>query len=217
MRRVKNVPDTFTRRLRKVVAVVVTPIGETINAWGVSPDVLTVVGLIVVGFGAWRVALGEWTQAAVILLLGLPLDTLDGAVARAYGKYRPFGSFLDSTLDRYSDALIFGAVAWFYADQRRPLFVLIALIALHGAMMVSYIRAKAESIDVDCEIGLFSRVERLLTLLFAWLGTFVIGNTAIDIGICVLAAGTQFTSLQRMVYVARRLAERNTAREKEMA
>ena len=155
---------TFTDYMRYLVSGIVTPIGKTLNAFGISPDVITVLGLVVVAFGAWRLSEGEWTQAAIILLAGLPLDTLDGATARAYGKFRPFGSFLDSTLDRYADALIFGGIALYYAQSNRPdryEFTAISIVALHGAMMVSYIRAKAESLDIQLKEGLFTRVDYL--------------------------------------------------------
>ena len=208
-------PVILTNYLRKWTNGIVTPIGTALKNLGVSPDAITVLGLMVVAVGAWRIALGEWTQGAIILILGLPLDTLDGAVARAYGKFRPFGSFLDSTLDRYADALIFGGIALYYADQNRLWLTALAVVALHGAMTVSYIRAKAESINVDCKVGLFTRVERLLTLGIAWLVSLFIGQDAIDAGVIILAVGAQFTSLQRMVYVRRVLAEREREAQSE--
>ena len=209
----KQEPVIFTNYLRKWTSGILTPIGRSLKNLGVSPDAVTVLGLLVVAIGAWRIAEGEWTQGAIILILGLPLDALDGAVARAYGKFRPFGSFLDSTLDRYADALIFGGIALYYADQNRLWLTALAVVALHGAMTVSYIRAKAESINVDCKVGLFTRVERLLTLGLAWIVSLFIGQDAIDAGVIILAVGTQLTSLQRVAYVARKLAER----EKEEA
>jgi CDP-diacylglycerol--glycerol-3-phosphate 3-phosphatidyltransferase len=205
---------TFTDTLRELVSHIVTPIGKTLNAVGISPDVITVLGLVVVAVGAWRLAEGAWTQAALILMAGLPLDTLDGATARAYGKFRPFGSFLDSTLDRYADALIFGGIALYYAREGRFEFTVISIIALHGAMMVSYIRAKAESLDISLKEGWFTRVERLLALLGAWILSLFIGQTGVDIGIAVLAVGTQLTSIQRMVYVSRKLSIQQAEKER---
>jgi CDP-diacylglycerol--glycerol-3-phosphate 3-phosphatidyltransferase len=200
------IEETFSDFLRKLLSGVVTPIGKTLNRMGISPDVITFLGLGVVAIGAWRLAEGEWTQALIILALGLPLDMLDGATARAYGKFRPFGSFLDSTLDRYADGLIFGAIALYFARSDQYLETVVAITALHGTMMVSYVRAKAESINIECKIGLFSRVERLLVLLFTWLGWLVWGDPALSVGIVVLALGTQFTSIQRMVHVSRQLS-----------
>ncbi|HLA43407.1 MAG TPA: CDP-alcohol phosphatidyltransferase family protein, partial [Aggregatilineales bacterium] len=192
--------------LRRQASGIITPIGRSLNAVGISPDVITVLGLVVIGIGSWRLTMGEWTQAAIILLLGLPFDTLDGAVARAYGKFRPFGAFLDSTLDRYADGLIYGGLAIYFAREDEFLLTIFAIAALHGAMMVSYIRARAESLNIECEVGLFTRVERLLALLFFYLVSLVFGQTAIDIGIIVMAAGNQFTALQRLVYVSRMLS-----------
>jgi CDP-diacylglycerol--glycerol-3-phosphate 3-phosphatidyltransferase len=179
---------------------------------GVSPDFITLLGLGVVALGAWRLSLGEFTQGALILVLGLPLDSLDGAVARLGGVFRPFGAFLDSTLDRYADALVLGALGVYYVRQDDVTFTIISLIALHGTQMVSYVRAKAEALSLECKIGLFTRVERSLTLLGAWLLSLFIGQAGIDFGIIVLALGTQVTALQRLAYVGRQL-KKTTSRE----
>jgi len=197
---------TFTDSLRQLASSVSTPAGKALHKLGVSPDVITILGLVVVALGSWRLYEGKFGQAAVILLLGLPLDTLDGAIARAGGKFRPFGSFLDSTLDRYADGLIMGAVALYFAHRDNITMAAISIVALHGTMMVSYIRAKSESLNIQNKVGLFTRVERLLTLLAAWILSFFVGQKGIDFGIYVLAIGTQFTALQRMYHVSRALS-----------
>jgi len=201
----QHTPMTFTDRLRRVVSGIVTPLGQFLHRMGISPDTITVIGLFLVAIGAWRIAEGEFNQAFIILVLSLPFDTIDGAVARASGLYRPIGSYLDSTLDRYADGLLMGGIGLYYAQLGEFEFTAIAMVALHGSLMVSYNRAKAESLNIDCKIGLFTRVERLLTLLVTWVLYLIIGRTGVDVGIIVLAVGTQFTALQRMVYVARRL------------
>jgi CDP-diacylglycerol--glycerol-3-phosphate 3-phosphatidyltransferase len=155
----------------------------------------------VVAVGAWQITTGNFVLAAVILILGMPLDALDGATARAYGKFRPFGSFLDSTLDRYADALVFGAFALYYANADDLWMVGASLVALHGAMTISYARAKAEALDLTCEVGLLSRMERVVIVLLALvLSTVDLRLTAA--GVMILAVGTQFTALQRIVHVA---------------
>lgn len=196
---------TLTQRLRNLTRDIINPIGRTLNFIGVSPDAITLFGLFVVFLGAWRIALGEWTQAVAILLLGLPLDALDGATARAHGKFRPFGSFLDSTLDRYADAFLVGAIAIYYIQHDQGLLALFAIIALHGSLLVSYVRAKGDAIHVNSEIGLFTRVERLLLMFAAWFGSLLLGQSMIDLGIIVLAIGTQITALQRLYHVYRTL------------
>ncbi|MCU0498445.1 MAG: CDP-alcohol phosphatidyltransferase family protein [Anaerolineae bacterium] len=196
---------TFTQRLRNLTRDIIDPIGRTLNFIGVSPDAISLFGLFVVFLGAWRIALGEWTQAVAILLLGLPLDALDGATARAHGKFRPFGSFLDSTLDRYADAFLVGAIAIYYINHGQGLLAVFVIIALHGSLLVSYVRAKADAIRVNNEVGLFTRVERLLLMLIAWLGSLLFGQAAIDLGMIVLAIGTQVTVLQRLYHVYRAL------------
>lgn len=197
--------ETLSDRLRRLVSVVITPTGRFLNSMGISPDVITFIGLFVVALGSWRLSEGDWNTALIILVLGLPLDMLDGATARAYGKFRPFGSFLDSTLDRYADGLIFGAIALYFARIDDYLMTMVAITALHGTLMVSYIRAKAESLNVECKVGLFSRVERLLMLLATWFGWIAFGDDAIAVGITILAIGTQYTAIQRMYHVSRQL------------
>ncbi|MFP4323369.1 MAG: CDP-alcohol phosphatidyltransferase family protein [Anaerolineales bacterium] len=206
---------TLSDRAKKLSYVLLMPLARGLHRVGVSPDAVTLAGLAVVAFGAWRVIEGAWIQAAIIFLLALPLDTLDGAVARLHAEFRPFGSFLDSTLDRYADALILGGIGLYYARADALLFVGAAFVALHGALMVSYLRAKAESLSISCKIGLFTRFERLTVVLVALLGTLIAGQTSLDIGIMVLAVGTQYTALERLWYVGRALRRSATIQEEK--
>ncbi len=196
---------TLSDRAKKLSYVVLMPIARALHRAGVSPDAVTLAGLVVVGAGAWRLAEGAWLQAAVILLLALPMDTLDGAVARLHPTFRPFGSFLDSSLDRYADALILGGIGLYYAQAGETLLVMLAFVALHGALTISYLRAKAEALDIQCKIGLFTRFERLAVILAALVGSAVIGPDALDVGLMILAIGTQYTALERLVFVGRTL------------
>ncbi len=170
--------------------------GSLVHGWGIHPDTITIVGLIVVALGAVAIALGELPLGGVILLISLPLDALDGAVARAMGRTDQFGAVLDSTLDRYADGLIFGALAVHFARLNQLDHLLLVLAALMGSFVVSYVRARAGEAGLSVKIGLFSRFERVITLLLALL----IPPLLIP-GMWVLALGTNITGGQRLWYV----------------
>jgi CDP-diacylglycerol--glycerol-3-phosphate 3-phosphatidyltransferase len=193
---------TFTDRVRKAANVVVIPIGQTLKDWGVYPNLLTISGVVLVAFGAWQIVEKHFVVAAIIFLMSFPLDALDGATARAYGENRPFGAFLDSTLDRYSDALIFGAFSLYYAHEHDMWMVFASLVALHGALTVSYTRARAEGLGLDCKEGWLTRLERLILVITALFLT-LFDARLMAAGIVILAIGTQVTALQRIFHVHR--------------
>ena len=193
---------TLTDRVRKLTSSIVVPMGHRLKDLGVHPDALTILGLIIVGIGAIPLSQGAFLIAWGVLLAGLPIDALDGATARAYGNLRPFGAFLDSTLDRYADAIIFGALAYYYADVHNMQMVLAALVALHGSLTVSYARARAEGLGLDNRGGWLSRLERVVIILVSLFLT-IIDKRAIDVGVIGLAVGTQITCIQRIIYVSR--------------
>jgi CDP-diacylglycerol--glycerol-3-phosphate 3-phosphatidyltransferase len=137
--------------------------------------------------------LGGWLLIAAALF-----DTLDGAVARISGKTTRFGAFLDSVMDRYSEAVTLLAIAAYYLTQPEPqLPVMLVIFALAGSLMVSYARARAEGLGIDCKEGFFQRTERIVVLIvgliFGWLLPVL----------WILAVGTNLTAIQRIVDVYR--------------
>jgi len=172
---------------------------------GVTPNVLTVTGLIVsIGAGG-LLALGHFGGAVVVIVLAGAFDMLDGSVARLSGKTTAFGAFLDSSLDRYSDVAIFGGVIGYYAVRGETSLVVAGVAALGGALLISYTRARAECLIASCKVGLFERGERLVTLM---LGA-VVGN--VPAALWVLAVLTQWTVLVRIHHTRRTLARRQRA------
>jgi CDP-diacylglycerol---glycerol-3-phosphate 3-phosphatidyltransferase len=152
------------------------------------------------------------------LLTGL-LDTLDGSLARALGENRKFGAFLDSVLDRYTELIIYlGIWCYFYRQGAvTPLISLTVLLILFGSLMVSYTRARAEGLGVDCLAGMFQRGERIVLLGVAGLSNpFVnlltglpngqwLQDSVLVVGLLILAAGTNLTALWRFLHVLNRL------------
>src|SRR5262245_9959817 len=108
-------PVTFQDRVRAATKAITNTAGESLHRMGVHPDVITVAGLVVVALASAFIAQGRLTLAGIALLLGLPLDALDGAVARAMGRTDRRGAVLDSTLDRVADGLIFTGLAYYFA------------------------------------------------------------------------------------------------------
>ena len=193
-------PVTLSDRMRKQFSGLTSSAGMAVYHLGIHPDTITIVGLIVVALGALCIAVGQIPLGGVLLLLSLPLDALDGAVARAMQRKDRFGSVLDSTLDRYADGLIFGALIYYFAGRGEQLNLILALASLMGSFVVSYVRARAGEADLSVKIGLFSRFERVVTLLL-----MLLIPPLLTLGLWILAIGTNLTGVQRLWYVYRHL------------
>jgi phosphatidylglycerophosphate synthase len=200
-------PITFTDRVRAATSGIMTQIGATLHRWGVHPDLITFVGLVIVAIGAVFIGSGRLQLGGVILLAGLPLDAVDGATARAVGRTDKFGAAFDSSLDRYADGFIFGGLSYYFAHTNQFNLMLVALAALMGSYMVSYVRARAEGLDLVVKVGLFTRLERITVILVALLLSDALDLPVLEIGLWALALGTNFTALQRLLYVRKLLIQ----------
>ncbi len=163
----------ISNSLRGRLAFLLRPIGEKLGQIGVSPNHLTIAGMAFSIAGGFLICLGYLRWAALLVIAGGLCDALDGTVARETDNVTPFGAFLDSTLDRYSDlALYLGVMTLAYLRGELSLFIWTAL-ATAGAVMVSYTRARAECLIEKCQIGIMERPERIILLLigliFHWL------------------------------------------------
>ncbi len=177
-------------------------------AWaGVSPDTVTFVGLLVALAAAGLVGAGYLLAGGLVLLVSGMFDMLDGALARSTGKTGPFGALLDSTVDRVSEAAVLIGVSVYFLYEDSPLVVLLAFLALTGSFMVSYVRARAEALNVECEVGVMTRTERVLALSAAlaaaqWL------PLVLEVVLGAIAALGMATAAYRVVYARRRIQER---------
>jgi CDP-diacylglycerol--glycerol-3-phosphate 3-phosphatidyltransferase len=145
------------------------PIGRNLQQAGVSPDLVTGVGVAMAAACGVAIGLGQFPLAVFLLLLaGLP-DALDGAVAKAAGRAGPRGAFLDSVSDRLSDALLFAGAGWYLAGTDSPRMAMLPFGVFIAASLVSYQRAKAESLGFDAKGGLMERAERFIVLGFGLL------------------------------------------------
>jgi len=191
---------TLSDRARAAFSALIARAGMAAHRAGIHPDTITIAGLIVVAVGSAFIASGALQLGGLLLLASLPLDALDGAAARAMQRQDRFGAVLDSTLDRYADGLIFGALAYYFAAQDRLGDLLLALAALIGSFIVSYTRARAGEAGLSVKIGLFSRFERVIVLLLALLIPALLMP-----GLWALALGTNLTGVQRLWYIYKHL------------
>ncbi len=188
----------FTEWVRSVIRDRMGELGRTLHRLGVHPDMITLLGLVIVAIASVIIARGQFQLGGVILVLGLPLDALDGAVARAMGRKGNFGGVLDSTLDRYADAFIFGGLSYHFAVLGQFDYMLLCLAALTGGFVVSYVRARAGEAGLSVKVGLLDRFVRVIIII----AVLLVPPLTI-LGLWVLAIGANFTALQRIWYVYR--------------
>ncbi len=152
------------RYVGKPVESALRALARALDRRGVSPNALTLTGLVVNVGAAWAYFAGVWFAAGLIVLLAGLFDMLDGAVARAGGGGSAVGAFTDSVVDRYSDFLVFSGLLAHYAAAGDLLRTLLVLAVVLGAFMVSYVRARAELVIPRCDVGLMERPERIILL-----------------------------------------------------
>src|SRR5271166_6469539 len=138
-------------------------------ATGITPNMFTFLALAVNSWAAVLFAVGSFRKAAAVLFLAGFLDMADGQVARRVGRVTAFGAFLDSTLDRYSDLALYMGLVVYYTLIGRPFYMALAAVAMASSFMVSYARARAESIIPLCKVGFMERPERLVLLIIGGL------------------------------------------------
>ncbi len=190
-----------------------SPVGRGLGRIGLSANVITVLGVLITLGGAYVVTQGRLLLGAILLTVAALFDVLDGAVAKATGSTTRFGALLDSTTDRLGDASIFAAVAWLYgvdpdvSDRRNLVVAGLALATMVFAFLVSYVKARAESLGFDCNVGFAERFERLAVMIAG----LVFG--IVPVTVVVLTLLTFGTFVQRIVhvYAQARTGGRNTA------
>jgi CDP-diacylglycerol--glycerol-3-phosphate 3-phosphatidyltransferase len=177
------------------------PVARALWALHVRPNQLTVLGLGVSVAAAWAFSAGRIRLAAVLLVVAGLFDILDGSLARLSGNDTAFGAFLDSVVDRYSDLAVLLGILAFYNQAGDRAGMILTMVTLVGTVMVSYTKARAQSIGVRCEIGLMERPERMIVL---------IAGAALALltpAMAVLALLTNATAIHRIVYVRRAARE----------
>src|SRR3979409_1641640 len=162
-----------------------------------TPNQVTVVGLVLTFVAATLVAYGHLRWAGLVLIVAGTCDLLDGALARSTHTSYPYGAFLDSTLDRYSEGAIYIGLAAYFVSAGGPYqrwLVLATLAALAGSVLASYVRARAQSLGFTCDSGVFARPERVVVTVIG----LIFGGVVLYAVVFLLAVLTNFTALQRI-------------------
>ncbi len=194
-------PFSFKEASEEAFRQLLRPLVRLLSALRVRPDTLTVLGWALSLGSAVLFGLGYAQLAGVVMLLGGLFDALDGAVARESNRMSAFGAFLDSTLDRLSEAAIFVGIVFFYASAARPYEALLAGVAMTFSLLTSYARARAEGLGIECKVGLLERAGRI-----AILSVFTIVGL-LTVGLYLVAAGALITTAQRIIHVRRATRE----------
>src|SRR5947209_7651524 len=165
-----------------------------------TPNMLTLFGLLITGMGAALVAAGQLFLGGLVLLFAGLFDILDGALARAANKVYRYGAFLDSTVDRYSEGVVYLGLLIYFLQQHDGLRPIIVLIALAGSFLVSYVRARAQSLGFTCDVGILARPERVVIivagLLLESVGVRLGSWSPLTVALLVLAVGPHFPAVQ---------------------
>jgi len=183
---------TLTDQARRRFKVILDSIGRLLNKTGLTPNTITLVGLVGNTIGAIFLALGQIQIGGIIILIMGPVDALDGTMARLRGEPTEFGGFVDSVSDRYSELVIFGGLIYYYSTQGDPLPTILAYAAAAGSVLVSYTRARALSLGIETKVGILTRFERYLVL-----SPCLVLNIPM-VALWILAVLANVTALQRI-------------------
>jgi len=186
---------TFSDYLRLWFKWVLDPLGGFFNRLGLTPNMMTMLGLIGNSVGAYYLAMGNMLTGGILVLLMTPIDALDGTMARLRGESSDFGAFVDSVSDRYSELVIYGGLIYHFLNLGEPLGGLLVFGAAAGSVLVSYVKARAEGLGYEAKVGLLTRVERYLIL-----APSLVFNQ-LYIGLGIIAVFANLTALQRIWHV----------------
>ncbi|MBI4926700.1 MAG: CDP-alcohol phosphatidyltransferase family protein [Anaerolineae bacterium] len=199
---------TFTDLLRKRFKHILDPAAAFLNSLGLMPNTVTIAGLVGNIGAAYLLATGHITWGGIVVLLMGPIDALDGTMARLRGEPTKFGGFVDSVTDRYSELVIFLGLLVFFLQRQDWLSCVGVFLATAGSVMVSYIRARAQSAGMDTKVGLFTRVERFLVL-----APCLIFNLPL-IAVWAIALFANITAFQRIWHVRQQAYEQMNGKPK---
>lgn len=173
-----------------------------LNTKGITPNQLTLGGLVLNLVAGCIFASGNFFLGALMILLAAMGDMLDGPLARTTNRVTRFGAFLDSTVDRYSDFFLFGGLSLYYAKSDQSLMLVLTLLVIAGSFVTSYSKARSENFIPNCSVGIFERAERVIALTLG--GVFW---PLMPVVIFLLAIGTNFTAVQRILFTRKVLSE----------
>lgn len=181
--------------LRKFFKVVIDPVAKFFLSIGLKPNMITYLGLLITTVAAIIIVRGNITLAGIILLVGAPLDVVDGSMARMLGEPSRYGAFIDSVTDRYSELVLLCGLLVYFVNRADVLACILVFVAAGGSVMVSYTKARAEAVGYSAKTGILTRVERLIVLIGC-----LIFNIPI-VALWIIAVLANITALQRIWFV----------------
>lgn len=193
----------FSVSVKASVVRALDPVGSRLLRMGVSPDAVTVFGMVGVISGAVLATQGWLVASVAVVTLSALTDVIDGAMARMRGRPSRFGALLDSTTDRISDGAVFSAAAYWLAVTGDHWGLAGALISLVAGQVVSYVKARAESLGLNADVGLIERFERLAVLGVGGLLSGFGVSWGLTAAVWVLAVLSWFTAIQRVRHAYR--------------
>lgn len=173
----------------------ITPLAIALGKLGLTPNSLTVLGLILSIAAGVVLSLGFMLWGGILVLVAGLFDLMDGTLARHTKKASPFGAILDSTFDRYGEAAALLGLSIYYVSKGQTLEVVLIYLAIVGSLMVSYVKARAEGLGFSCNVGLFTRPERVFILALC----LIIGQA--QIALWLLAIFANVTAIHRLLHV----------------
>jgi CDP-diacylglycerol---glycerol-3-phosphate 3-phosphatidyltransferase len=201
----------LTRRIAQPFQWLLERIVAGIAATGVPPNLLTWFSLLLNLWAGMLFGAGRFAAAGGTMIAAGFFDIVDGRVARKQARVTPFGGFLDSIVDRYSDLILFLGLLIYYSQVNRFAYACLAGIAMCGAVMVSYARARAESLIGEVEVGFWERPERIVLMILGAL------TNRMPLVLWVLAVGPNITVIHRIIYTWRRTKAEPEANEAAIA
>lgn len=193
---------TFTDYLRLWFKWVLDPLGRLFLRLGLTPNMVTMLGLFGNTIGAYFLARGELLTGGILVAVMTPIDALDGTMARLRGESSDWGAYVDSVSDRYSELIIYGGLLYHFLTAGDVRGGMLTFGAAAGSVLVSYVRARAEGLGYEAKVGLLTRAERYIVLAPSLIFNFVY------IGLGILAVFSNITAVQRIWYVRKHAHER---------
>ena len=189
--------EAVRKRARGLLGLIVNPLVAVLARLGVSPNMVSVGGFAVTAVAAWPLAEGRFLFGGLLLLGGSATDMLDGALARATGKVSKRGGLLDSTLDRVSEAAILFGLLYYFVDDGALEEALLVFLTLAASVLVSYVKARAEGLGIECNFGLVTRPERIVLLSAGLI------SGQVTIFLYIVAAASFVTAAHRFIHAWR--------------
>ncbi len=190
-----NSRPTFTDRLRRSFKGIIDAVGAFLNRTGLTPNAVTLLGLVGTTVGAYFISQGRMTSGGIILLLSVLVDAFDGTMARLRGESSDFGAFVDSVSDRYGEFITFGGLLYYFIAQADYPGIVVTFAATAGSVLVSYVKARAEGLGFEARVGILTRAERYIVLI-----PLLVLNLPF-IAALVIAVLGNITALQRIFHV----------------